>query len=299
LIEHYQERVGREPLSGLLTDLLTKVDYRGELARVYKDSGDLEARWNSVEELVNSLALYEQRTHEPSLFGFLEETALTGREDQRDEKDRQENAITLMTLHSAKGLEFPHVYMVGMEEGLLPHQRSVIENRSIDEERRLCYVGVTRAMNALTLTLCKARMKWGKAQHSIPSRFLLEMRGETERARRAAEAAEQLFRKGLDVETSAPDVKEKATRAGKKPTAKAKRAVTTPVVRPTPPPSPAVSETAVPSTGRLEKSPKPPRSSAVAPVRHKAKAASTRTMKTGAAKVGSKTVQTTPKRKPR
>jgi DNA helicase-2/ATP-dependent DNA helicase PcrA len=98
-----------------------------------------------------------------------------------------------MTLHSAKGLEFPHVYMVGMEEGLLPHQRSVTDSRGIEEERRLCYVGVTRAEEHLTLTFVKARTKWGKQRPSIPSRFIMELRGDTERAKRAAEAAAKLF----------------------------------------------------------------------------------------------------------
>ena len=127
--------------------------------------------------------------------GFLEEAALAGREDQKDSDDKRErHAVTLMTLHSAKGLEFPHVYMVGMEEGLMPHQRSIVDGKSIDEERRLCYVGVTRAQDTLTMTFCKERMKWGKARAQIPSRFLMEMRGETERAKKAAEAAVLMFR---------------------------------------------------------------------------------------------------------
>jgi DNA helicase-2/ATP-dependent DNA helicase PcrA len=126
------------------------------------------------------------------LLGFLEEAALAGRESD-DEDEPQKQAVTLMTLHSAKGLEFPHVYMVGMEEGLLPHQRSVVDSRGIDEERRLCYVGVTRAQEHLTLTFVKARTKWGKQRPSIPSRFIMELRGDTERAKRAAEAAAKLF----------------------------------------------------------------------------------------------------------
>ena len=92
-----------------------------------------------------------------------------------------------MTLHSAKGLEYPHVYLVGMEEGLLPHHRAVAtEGAAIDEERRLCYVGVTRAQDRLTMTLSLARKKWGKNRPTIPSRFLFELLGKADRAPSAA-----------------------------------------------------------------------------------------------------------------
>ncbi|MCL4750954.1 MAG: UvrD-helicase domain-containing protein [Myxococcales bacterium] len=204
MIEGFRARLGTAPLAELARGLIETVNYKSEIERVYKNPGDVEARWQSIEELVNAVALYESRSDSPSLLGFLEDTALSGREDQKDDdKDkRQLHAITLMTLHSAKGLEFPHVYMVGMEEGLLPHGRSIIDGRSIEEERRLCYVGVTRARETLTLTLCKARMKWGKARAQIPSRFLMEMRGETEKAQRAAEAAEKLFRGEAPAEES-------------------------------------------------------------------------------------------------
>ena len=195
LIESFRARLGSEPLYTIASELITKIDYRSEIRRVYKEATDAEARWNSVEAFLNSIALFEQRHADASLVGFLEETALSGREDDKDD-ERQPHKITLMTLHSAKGLEFPHVYLIGMEEGLLPHARSIVEGRGIDEERRLAYVGVTRAETDLTLSFAKGRMKWGKMRPSIPSRFLLEMRGETERARRAAAAAEALFKTG-------------------------------------------------------------------------------------------------------
>jgi DNA helicase-2/ATP-dependent DNA helicase PcrA len=192
LIEEFRARLGQATLGEIVSELVTRIDYRAELRRLYPESSEAEGRWAAVEELLNSVAVYERRAQNPSLLGFLEEAALAGRESD-DDDEPQKQAITLMTLHSAKGLEFPHVYMVGMEEGLLPHQRSVVDSRGIDEERRLCYVGVTRAQEHLTLTFVKARTKWGKQRPSIPSRFIMELRGDTERAKRAAEAAAKLF----------------------------------------------------------------------------------------------------------
>ncbi|HLV69021.1 MAG TPA: UvrD-helicase domain-containing protein [Polyangiaceae bacterium] len=193
LLDGFRAKLGTLPIADIVRALLGAVEYRAELDRVYTGPGEAESRWLAIEELVNAAALYEQRAEAPSLLGFLEEAALADRDDKDEESGRERHAVTLMTLHSAKGLEFPHVYMVGVEEGILPHQRSVLEGRGVEEERRLCYVGVTRAQETLTLTFTKARMKWGKPRPSIPSRFLMEMRGETERARRAAEAAMALF----------------------------------------------------------------------------------------------------------
>ncbi len=218
MIDAYRARLAHEPLAEVVSHLIETIDYRSELARVYKNPADIEARWNSVEELVNAIAQYASSADQASLLGFLEEAALAGRDDTRDDKKdkRQEHAVTLMTLHSAKGLEFPHVYMVGMEEGLLPHQRSVADGgNQIAEERRLCYVGVTRAQDTLALTLCKARMKWGKLRPAIPSRFLMEMRGETERAQRIAEASTARHK-----EDTANDATKASKRASRKPAAK-------------------------------------------------------------------------------
>ena len=125
LVEEYRARLGQGPLSEMVTDLITRIDYRTELRRLYPESSEAEGRWAAVEEIINSVAIYERRTDNPSLLGFLEEATLSGRESDKDDEP-QKQAITLMTLHSAKGLEFPLVYMVGMEEGLLPHQRSIV-----------------------------------------------------------------------------------------------------------------------------------------------------------------------------
>jgi DNA helicase-2/ATP-dependent DNA helicase PcrA len=194
LMERYRGRLAAESLVDVVKDLLDEIGYRAELSRAYKNPGDAEARWESVGEIINTLADYQAKTKTPTLREYLDETALAGRDDFKTD-DNKPAAITLMTLHSAKGLEFPHVYMVGMEEGLLPHRRAVEDSGGlgIDEERRLCYVGVTRAKDQLTFSYAKARMKWGKERPGIPSRFLMEMRGETEKAGRAAEAARKLF----------------------------------------------------------------------------------------------------------
>ncbi len=193
MIERHRRALDERPLPDVVREMIGEVDYKRELERLYKTPSDIDARWNTVQELVNAVAIYQDRADDPSLQGYLEESALNGRDDQRDDKDKKtEQAVTLMTLHSAKGLEFPRVYMVGMEEGLLPHQRSLLDGgKAIAEERRLAYVGVTRAQDLLTLSLAKQRMKWGKPRPTIVSRFLLEMRGETEKAQKAAAAAEE------------------------------------------------------------------------------------------------------------
>jgi DNA helicase-2/ATP-dependent DNA helicase PcrA len=220
LIDAFRGKLGTITLVDLIRELLTTIDYRTELERLHTGPGEAEARWAAVEEIVNAAAQYESRAETPSLLGFLEETALSDRDDFGNDDKRERHAVTLMTLHSAKGLEFPHVYLVGLEEGILPHQRSVMEGRGVDEERRLCYVGVTRARETLTLTFTKGRMKWGKPRPSIPSRFLMEMRGDTERAKRAAAAAEALYRnpEGEGAPKDAPGAQKAPT--GKKPTAK-------------------------------------------------------------------------------
>ena len=198
------------PLAEVLKTLIREIKYKDELTKLYPNAADQESRWASVEELVNAAAAYCQREadngHRPTAAGFLQEVALTGDEYGQDKETKlQRDAVALMTLHAAKGLEFREVYMVGMEEGTLPHHRSIAEpergtgtvcrngpegaahkrclssfppaNAAVDEERRLCYVGVTRAQRRLTLTLALNRFKWGKSRPTIPSRFLYELTG--------------------------------------------------------------------------------------------------------------------------
>ena len=182
LIISWRKRFSRPPLAENLRQLVQHIDYRSEINRNYKESGEQLSRWNAVEEMVNALAQYEEAAKRPSLAGFLEEIALVGREEENDKENRlTRNAAALMTLHSAKGLEFPIIYLVGMEEGLLPHERATEEGREgLAEERRLAYVGITRSQHHLTVTRVVTRTKWGKRRASRPSRFLAEMRGEIE-----------------------------------------------------------------------------------------------------------------------
>ena len=163
-------------------DLISKINYRSELERVYTDPNERESRWNSVEQVVNAIAEYEASSSKKSLTDFLDRLLLGDQEvDNEKEKQLQQNAIAMMTIHSSKGLEFPEVYLVGMEEEILPHHRSLMDDEAgVEEERRLCYVAVTRAQERLTLSLPLTRLKWGKARDTMPSRFLYELIGQAE-----------------------------------------------------------------------------------------------------------------------
>ncbi len=200
-IESFRRLIEHEPLVEVATQLIAHIRYQDELARQYPDLNEQQSRWNSVQEVINSLGAFARRAKKPTLRAFLDEVALGERDDINDKESKlNRNAIALMTLHSAKGLEFPHVYLVGMEEGLLPHQKSVDAEKhgdpnAIDEERRLCYVGVTRARDRLTMTLSLGRMKWGKSRPTEPSRFLYELTGQAEnRGKRKAAASKNRSR---------------------------------------------------------------------------------------------------------
>ena len=131
-----------------------------------------QSRMENVRELITAAAEYEEREAEPTLVGFLEMITLVADIDNMDDKS---DIVTLMTLHSAKGLEFPIVFMVGMEEGLLPHQRSFASEAELEEERRLCYVGITRAKEEIYLTHARSRRLFGQTDYRMPSRFIEEI----------------------------------------------------------------------------------------------------------------------------
>ena len=159
-------------VSQLIQAIIDETGYVDELKAEGTD--EAEQRIENIDELINKAVDYEQGEENPTLSGFLEEVALVA---DIDNMDREADSLTLMTLHSAKGLEFPVVYMTGMEEGLFPSYMSMNSGDpgDIEEERRLCYVGITRAMQQLTLTAAKQRMVHGKIQHSTISRFVKEL----------------------------------------------------------------------------------------------------------------------------
>jgi DNA helicase-2/ATP-dependent DNA helicase PcrA len=181
---------GQSRGAAVLRSVLDAVGYRTFLEKEYQDEpGEAETRWACVEEVAAALDEHErarpgQRELAGIIRGFLDDFVLQVEEQEdrfQDDKPKQD-VIRLMTLHAAKGLEFDCVWMVGMEEGILPHHRSLADSlQAIDEERRLCYVGVTRAKRRLMLSMCLTRTKWGKSKPCRPSRFLYELTGQAEK----------------------------------------------------------------------------------------------------------------------
>ena len=138
------------------------------------DEIEAQSRIDNIDELINKIVAYEEANDEPSLSAFLEEVALVADIDRLSEDD---NRVLLMTLHSAKGLEFSHVYLAGMEDGIFPSYMTIASDdpAEIEEERRLAYVGITRAKDDLTLCYAKMRMVRGETQMNAVSRFVKEI----------------------------------------------------------------------------------------------------------------------------
>lgn len=176
LIEYFKGQAAGESITDLLKEVIEKTGYVQELEA--DDKEDAEARIQNIDELLNKAAAYEEscadRNEEASLAGFLEEVALVADIDSLDES---QDYVVLMTLHSAKGLEFPHVYLAGMEDGLFPSYMTIMadDGEELEEERRLCYVGITRAEQELTLSCARKRMVRGETQYNKMSRFIKEI----------------------------------------------------------------------------------------------------------------------------
>ena len=163
-------------MQDLIQAILDKTGYAEDLKN--EDTDESEARLENIDEFINKAVTYEEGAEEPNLSGVLEEVALVADIDSVEDGD---NRVLLMTLHSAKGLEFPYVYLAGMEDGLFPSYMSIAADdptEEIEEERRLCYVGITRAMKELTITCARCRMVRGETQYNNVSRFVREIPSE-------------------------------------------------------------------------------------------------------------------------
>lgn len=174
LIDDFRNRIADEAytIHELIEEILDETGYLKEL----EAEGEIEyqTRLENMEELINKAVSFEAEHEHPDLSEFLEEVALVADVDRMDDS---ENRITLMTLHSAKGLEFPSVYLTGMEDGLFPSMMSISsdDKEDVEEERRLCYVGITRARNFLMMTSARQRMVNGETRYSKVSRFIEEI----------------------------------------------------------------------------------------------------------------------------
>ena len=198
-IDQFTDEIGRfrknlkdgMAIQNVITDILESTGYKAELM----EEGEVEAetRLENISELSNKAVAYWEDAEEPTLDGFLEEVALVADIDSMDES---EDRVVLMTLHSAKGLEFPYVYMSGLEDGLFPSSMAMSEDpEALEEERRLCYVGITRAEKTLMMTGARQRMVKGETRFSRPSRFLAEIPEEYKEEERQEDSVYQRSRK--------------------------------------------------------------------------------------------------------
>lgn len=176
LIEHFKTDAKELTISELMQEILEETGYIESLKE--EGSEEAESRIENIDELISKITAYEEtcedRDEPATLNGFLEEVALVADIDSLDESN---DYVVLMTLHSAKGLEFPHVYLAGMEDGIFPSYMTITADdpEEVEEERRLCYVGITRAEEELTLTCARRRMIRGETQYNKMSRFLKEI----------------------------------------------------------------------------------------------------------------------------
>jgi superfamily I DNA/RNA helicase len=174
-VDRYETRLN-QPLAdqpAILRELVEETGYLEDLRRSCKTPEESLSRETNVREMLKSFEEYGATSTE-GLRGFLDEMLLRQEREEEDEEDSKGSGVTLITLHAAKGLEFPNVYLVGLEEGILPHDRSKMEG-TVDEERRLLYVGITRARQRLSITWCQQRIKYGSVTPCNLSSFAKEL----------------------------------------------------------------------------------------------------------------------------
>lgn len=170
LMQSLMEKKNNLFVTQLVGELWKASGYERALAEDKSPEG--ESRLENLQEFISVTADFDQNSEEPTLENFLAQVSLSTDLDSYREEDA---AVTMMTLHTAKGLEFPVVFMVGLEEGVFPHGRAMLDEEEMEEERRLCYVGMTRAKERLFISRSYHRMLWGKSQYNTESRFMKEI----------------------------------------------------------------------------------------------------------------------------
>ncbi|EXX88324.1 DNA helicase PcrA, partial [Paenibacillus darwinianus] len=176
LIDNLTRMVDYLSVTELTEKMLEFIGYREELER--ENTLESKSRLENIDEFLSVTMDFERRNDDKSLIAFLTDLALIADIDSMDKKDDAQDvkdAVILMTMHSAKGLEFPVVFIIGMEEGVFPHSRAFADNDELEEERRLAYVGITRAEEQLFLTCARMRTLFGQTKANAPSRFLQEV----------------------------------------------------------------------------------------------------------------------------
>ena len=175
VVQRYRQRfkVRDGDLSTIVRGLVADIDYLGELQRTSRTAEQFESRAQCVETVCLAIQRYEEDAQYPTLAGFLDASHLNG-DSSFGSKDERRDTVSLMTIHSAKGLEFPYVFIVGLEDGNLPHERAMLDG-SLDEERRLFYVALTRGRKHVTLFEALSRVRHGREKMCKTSRFLTEI----------------------------------------------------------------------------------------------------------------------------
>lgn len=174
LIQNYTNQQEYLSVTELVEEVIDKTGYREMLHA--ENSIEAQSRLENIDEFLSVTKAFETNNEDKSLVGFLTDLALVADIDQLDEKkEESQDAVTLMTLHSAKGLEFPVVFLLGLEEGVFPHSRSLMDEEEMEEERRLAYVGITRAEQELFLTNAQMRTLYGRTNMNPVSRFINEI----------------------------------------------------------------------------------------------------------------------------
>jgi len=172
LMEDARKRLKRESIAMVARNLWAEIEYQKELETTFSDPKKIAERMANIDALIDGIQYYESRDRKPTLEGYLRQVSLM---EEDDDEEFQKGKVVVMTIHSAKGLEFRNVFFVGVEQGIIPHTKSLETSYGEAEERRLFYVAVTRAKQELTISYSKMRTKFGQRIERLPSMYINEI----------------------------------------------------------------------------------------------------------------------------